>query len=67
MCSICQGTYFYDIKEKRDMMSSILLSILSAQLDSEQKATEALKQVALDSLKMTVYASGTKPPAKDSR
>lgn len=64
MCSICQGTYSYDIKEKGTLLKSIFFGIMRAQKkDLSGEAVENLLK-KLHSL-VIVYTSGIKPTVKD--
>ena len=65
MCPICEGSYTYDIREKRDIQTTILRAILNAQGININKLEE-IKRKASDLAKplVIVYQSGIKPTSK---
>jgi len=64
MCPICQGTYLYDIKEKRSIERSIIRTILGAQRQNPKPIMESLSSVRP---RVVVYVSGIKETVKDKQ
>ena len=64
MCPICQGTYLYDIKEKRSIERSIIRTILGAQRQNPKLTIESLSSIPP---RVVVYVSGIKETVKDKQ